>query len=147
MTQKIKVKTTLVEMDGDEMTRIMWRMVKDKLLFPYLDMDIDYYDLHVVPYGVAQTNDRLWRANLLGGGRTLSLVNRLAQMRTLRQYAEQQDWDVGEGFIVGNSDQRKRAPHLTGHPYLPSKALTTNGIDKSQRSKKIRQKTADGDAK
>lgn len=47
MTQKIKVKTTLVEMDGDEMTRIMWRMVKDKLLFPYLDMDIAYYDLHV----------------------------------------------------------------------------------------------------
>ncbi|HOQ42237.1 MAG TPA: NADP-dependent isocitrate dehydrogenase [Smithellaceae bacterium] len=47
MTTKIKVKTTLVEMDGDEMTRIMWQMVKDKLLFPYLDMDIDYYDLHV----------------------------------------------------------------------------------------------------
>jgi len=34
-------------MDGDEMTRVMWLMVKDKLLFPYLDMDIDYYDLHV----------------------------------------------------------------------------------------------------
>ncbi len=47
MFRKIKVKTTLVEMDGDEMTRIMWQMVKDKLLFPYLDMNIDYYDLHV----------------------------------------------------------------------------------------------------
>jgi isocitrate dehydrogenase len=47
MTKKIQVKTTLVEMDGDEMTRIMWQMVKDKLLFPYLDMNIDYYDLHV----------------------------------------------------------------------------------------------------
>jgi isocitrate dehydrogenase len=47
MANKIKVKTTLVEMDGDEMTRIMWQMVKDKLLFPYLNMDIDYYDLHV----------------------------------------------------------------------------------------------------
>jgi len=47
MTQKIKVKTTVVEMDGDEMTRVMWQMVKDKLLLPYLDMDIDYYDLHV----------------------------------------------------------------------------------------------------
>jgi isocitrate dehydrogenase len=47
MSRKIKVKTPLVEMDGDEMTRIMWRMVKDKLLSPYLDMDIDYYDLHV----------------------------------------------------------------------------------------------------
>lgn len=47
MAQKIKVKTTVVEMDGDEMTRVMWKMVKDKLLFPYLDMNIDYYDLHV----------------------------------------------------------------------------------------------------
>jgi len=47
MIKKIKVKTTLVEMDGDEMTRIMWQMVKDKLLFPYLEMDIDYYDLHI----------------------------------------------------------------------------------------------------
>ena len=47
MINKIKVKTTLVEMDGDEMTRIMWQMVKDKLLFPHLDLDIDYYDLHV----------------------------------------------------------------------------------------------------
>lgn len=47
MAKKIKVKTTIVEMDGDEMTRIMWKMVKEKLLLPYLDMDIDYYDLHV----------------------------------------------------------------------------------------------------
>jgi isocitrate dehydrogenase len=47
MAKKIKIKTTIVEMDGDEMTRVMWQMVKDKLLFPYLDMDIDYYDLHV----------------------------------------------------------------------------------------------------
>jgi isocitrate dehydrogenase len=47
MLQKVKVKTTLVEMDGDEMTRVMWKMVKEKLLFPYLDMDIDFYDLHV----------------------------------------------------------------------------------------------------
>jgi len=47
MAKKIEVKTTVVEMDGDEMTRVMWKMVKDKLLFPYLDMNIDYYDLHV----------------------------------------------------------------------------------------------------
>jgi len=47
MAQKIKVKTTVVEMDGDEMTRVMWQMVKDKLIFPHLDIDIDYYDLHV----------------------------------------------------------------------------------------------------
>jgi len=42
---KIKVKGTLVEIDGDEMTRVMWKMVKDKLLLPYLDMNLEYYDL------------------------------------------------------------------------------------------------------
>lgn len=45
--QKIKVKTTMVELDGDEMTRVMWKMIRDKLLFPFLDMDIAYYDLHI----------------------------------------------------------------------------------------------------
>ena len=44
---KIKVKNPLVEMDGDEMTRVIWQMVKDKLIFPYLDIDLLYYDLHV----------------------------------------------------------------------------------------------------
>ncbi len=44
---KIKVKSTIVEIDGDEMTRIMWKMVKDKLLLPHLSMNIEYYDLHI----------------------------------------------------------------------------------------------------
>jgi len=45
MAEKIKVKTPIVELDGDEMTRIMWQMVKDKLLLPYLDIELEYYDL------------------------------------------------------------------------------------------------------
>ncbi|NPU83570.1 MAG: NADP-dependent isocitrate dehydrogenase [Syntrophaceae bacterium] len=44
---KIVVKTPLVEMDGDEMTRVMWAIVKEKLLFPFLDIPLDYYDLHL----------------------------------------------------------------------------------------------------
>ena len=44
---KIKIKTPIVEMDGDEMTRIMWKMVKDQLLLPHLEMQTDYYDLHI----------------------------------------------------------------------------------------------------
>lgn len=55
--KKIKVKTPLVEMDGDEMTRIMWKMVKEKLLFPWLDMDIDYFDLHITHRD--ETHDRV----------------------------------------------------------------------------------------
>ena len=45
MANKLKVKTTIVEIDGDEMTRIMWQMVKDKLLLQHLDMKLEYYDL------------------------------------------------------------------------------------------------------
>jgi len=44
---KIWNKTPIVEMDGDEMTRVMWRMVKDKLLLPWVDLNTDYYDLHI----------------------------------------------------------------------------------------------------
>jgi isocitrate dehydrogenase len=42
---KIKVKNPVVEMDGDEMTRIIWKLIKDKLIHPYLDIDLLYYDL------------------------------------------------------------------------------------------------------
>jgi len=43
--QKIKVANPVVELDGDEMTRIIWKFIKDKLILPYLDLDIKYYDL------------------------------------------------------------------------------------------------------
>jgi isocitrate dehydrogenase len=43
--QKIKVANPVVEMDGDEMTRIIWKFIKDKLILPYLDIDLKYYDL------------------------------------------------------------------------------------------------------
>ncbi|MFN3461826.1 MAG: NADP-dependent isocitrate dehydrogenase [Oceanibaculum sp.] len=44
---KIKVKNPIVELDGDEMTRIIWQMIKDKLILPYLDVDLKYYDLGI----------------------------------------------------------------------------------------------------
>jgi isocitrate dehydrogenase len=44
---KIKVKNPVVELDGDEMTRIIWRLIKDKLIHPYLDVTLEYYDLGV----------------------------------------------------------------------------------------------------
>jgi isocitrate dehydrogenase len=44
---RIKVKTPLVELDGDEMTRIIWQKIKEKLIFPYLDVDLKYFDLGI----------------------------------------------------------------------------------------------------
>ena len=42
---KIKMMTPLVEMDGDEMTRILWKMIKDELLEPFVELNTEYYDL------------------------------------------------------------------------------------------------------
>jgi isocitrate dehydrogenase len=47
MAKKIKVANPVVELDGDEMTRIIWKFIKDKLILPYLELDIKYYDLGV----------------------------------------------------------------------------------------------------
>src|SRR3954466_7704527 len=57
MAQKIKVKNPIVEMDGDEMTRIIWRFIKDKLITPYLDLDIKYFDLGIESRD--RTNDQV----------------------------------------------------------------------------------------
>ena len=43
--EKIKMTTPLVEMDGDEMTRILWKMIKDELILPFVDLKTEYYDL------------------------------------------------------------------------------------------------------
>jgi len=42
---KIKVTGTVVELDGDEMTRIIWQFIKEQLILPYLDVNLDYYNL------------------------------------------------------------------------------------------------------
>jgi len=54
---KIKMTTPLVEMDGDEMTRILWKMIKDELLNPFIELNIDYYDLGLEYRN--QTNDQV----------------------------------------------------------------------------------------
>lgn len=55
--EKIKMPTPLVEMDGDEMTRIIWKMIKDILLTPYIDLNTEYYDLGLVHRN--ETDDRV----------------------------------------------------------------------------------------
>ena len=54
---KIKVHNPVVEMDGDEMTRIIWSFIKEQLILPYLDLDIKYYDLSVTSRDA--TNDEI----------------------------------------------------------------------------------------
>ena len=54
---KIKMTTPLVEMDGDEMTRILWKMIKDELILPFVDLKVEYYDLGLVKRD--ETSDKI----------------------------------------------------------------------------------------
>ena len=57
MADKIQMKTPLVEMDGDEMTRVIWKMIKDILITPYVDLKTEYYDLGLEHRN--ETNDQV----------------------------------------------------------------------------------------
>ena len=54
--EKIKMVTPLVEMDGDEMTRVLWKMIKDELICPFVDLKTEYYDLGLLHRN--ETEDR-----------------------------------------------------------------------------------------
>ena len=55
--EKIKMTTPLVEMDGDEMTRILWAMIKEQLILPFVDLKTEYYDLGLLHRN--ETEDRV----------------------------------------------------------------------------------------
>ena len=55
--KKIKVNNPVVEIDGDEMTRIIWQFIKDKLILPYLDIELLYFDLGIEKRD--ETNDQI----------------------------------------------------------------------------------------
>ena len=93
--------------------------------------DIDYYDMHWIPRELALANDSIWRANLLGGGRTLALIDRLKKYQTLGDYASAQGWNFGEGFIEGKREVTRETEHIIGKPLLRSRALTSDGVDET----------------
>jgi len=102
--------------------------------------DIDYYDLHWLPRDLVLTNDAIWRADLLGGGRVFSFIDRIKKLRTLGEYAQEMNWDYGEGFIEAapkddpsgiKAKKLSPAVHLTGKPLLPSDAITESGINRN----------------
>jgi hypothetical protein len=97
--------------------------------------EIDYYDLHRVPYSALSDNSDVWRANLLGGERVFSYLRRLRQYRTLGDYSAARAWNSGEGYIAGKKGISRPADHLVGKPLLPTEALTESGIDASVISK------------
>ena len=73
---KISVKNPVVELDGDEMTRIIWQKIKEKLIFPYLDVDLKYFDLGIEK---RDETDKLFHEQ-----NQISKTENALQMRTFR---------------------------------------------------------------
>ena len=78
---KIKVANPVVELDGDEMTRIIWKFIKDKLILPYLDLDIKYFDLGIEHRDATNDQVTIDAAEAIKKYNVVSSVLRLRQMR------------------------------------------------------------------
>ena len=97
--------------------------------------ELDQYDFHQVPRGVALSNKEkhklIWKSNFIGGGRNYTLLSRLITIeRSLGNYIDQQrNWFIGEGYKFGN--RKNRSDYLFGKRYIPAKAFTEIGVDKS----------------
>ena len=103
---KIKMTTPLVEMDGDEMTRILWQMIKEELLFPFIDLKTEYYDLGLLHRN--ETQDQVTvdaatgrvldyeKENLRGGTGSTDIGAQAAKAATLKHagLSESQVWEL-----------------------------------------------------
>ena len=92
-----------------------------------LSFELDYYDMQWVPRHVALTKDFVWRCNLFGGGRTVSLVERLRKLRKLKDYVKEMDWDYSIGFQVGTPKTPKTVKYLWKKRVLPAEAISLDG--------------------
>ena len=97
---KVSMKTPLVEMDGDEMTRVMWAMVKEKLLLPYIDLKTEYYDLALNKRD--ETNDQITidaaeAIKTFGVGVKCATITPNAER--VKEYGLKQQWNSPNGTI------------------------------------------------
>jgi hypothetical protein len=98
----------------------------EKLFF-----EVDSYDFHNVSQTDALTDKHVWKCNLLGGGRLKYLADRLSDLRTIKQYVEENNWESGEGFIE-TTKKVEPADYISFKPFLPTKAFKESDIDLKQ---------------
>src|SRR3954465_6207080 len=121
---KIKVKNPIVEMDGDEMTRIIWQKIREKLILPYLDIDLKYFDLGVEHRDATCDQETLDAptATQQPGGAVKCPPNTPAEAR-VKEFNLKQMWKSPNGTIRNILDGTifrepiicRNVPRLVGH--------------------------------
>jgi isocitrate dehydrogenase len=97
---KIKVKTPLVEMDGDEMTRVIWKEIKDRFIHPFLDIELEYYDLSVTYRD--QTDDKVTTDSAqatLKHGVAVKCATITPNADRVKEYSLKKEWPSPNGTI------------------------------------------------
>ncbi|MCP4136704.1 MAG: N-6 DNA methylase [bacterium] len=95
-----------------------------------LFLEFDHYDFHLVSRDAVLKSPFVWKANLMGGGRLVQLIEELSKIETLEDFINDKrsvGWVAGEGFIA--SQNGKPCSYITDKRFLPTKAFTENGID------------------
>ena len=122
--KKIQMKTPLVEMDGDEMTRIIWKMIKDILICPYVELKTEYYDLGLVHRN--ETNDKVTVESAEATkkyGVAVKCATITPNAARVREYDLKEMWKSPNGTIRAILDGTVfRAPILVKGitPYIPT---------------------------
>ncbi|MDP8239525.1 MAG: N-6 DNA methylase [Candidatus Hatepunaea meridiana] len=99
------------------------RSIKENICF-----ELDHYDRYRISQKEAEVDPFVWKINLVGGGRLHSISKRFREMRSLSKFVEDKGWDFGEGFIVGNIEDKERI--LTGKPFLERNTFDSDDINK-----------------
>lgn len=102
---KIVVKNPLVEMDGDEMTRVIWQMIKDQLILPYLEIDLKYYDLGIKNRDVTDDLVTVEAADaILKYGVGVKCATITPNAERVREYHLKQEWPSPNGTLRARLD-------------------------------------------
>ena len=96
---KIEMKTPLVEMDGDEMTRIIWQIIKDELICPYVDLKTEYYDLGLEKPAMPTTRSRRLRRGHQAPGVAVKCATITPNAQRVEEYHLKQMWKSPNGTI------------------------------------------------
>lgn len=100
MAKKIKVTNPIVDLDGDEMTRIIWALIKERLILPYLDLDIKYFDLHLKNRDKTDdkvTFDSAYAIKEYGVGVKCATIT--ANQARVEEYSLKSEWPSPNGTI------------------------------------------------